>query len=307
MSSNKAAILLSTYNGEKYLGECLRSLNDQDWPDITVLVRDDGSTDGTLDILEHWQANARSEFRLVPAEGNVGAAKSFFQLLREAEDRFEAYAFSDQDDIWLPKKISRAMESLQSVPTTMPALYCSRLEYVDGQSRHLQFSRIPRRIGFGNALVENIAIGCTIVMNRAARDLILAHLPAECIMHDWWCYLTIACFGRILYDEQANIKYRIHGGNKIGAPISFSDDATRRLKRFFNSEGGVFRSSDQAEAFFMSHANDLPAQARQVLELMQPSKISLKKRLALAGSGLIWRQRRMDDFILRILILMNRF
>jgi glycosyltransferase involved in cell wall biosynthesis len=307
MSTTKAAILLSTYNGEKYLSECLRSLNNQDWPDITVFVRDDGSTDGTLDLLERWQANARSAFRSIPSDRNVGVAESFFRLLREAGDGFEAYAFSDQDDIWLPRKISRAMESLEAVPESSPALYCSRLEYVDEQSRHLQYSSIPRRIGFGNALVENIAIGCTIVMNRAARDLVLAHLPAECIMHDWWCYLTIACFGQIQYDEQASIKYRIHGGNKIGAPLSLRDDATRRLKRFFKSDGGVFRSRDQAEAFFVSHANSLPAQARQTLALMQASKTSLKQRLALAGSGLVWRQRWMDDLILRLLILMNRF
>jgi hypothetical protein len=189
----------------------------------------------------------------------------------------------------------------------VPALYCSRLEYVDENLNHLQWSRIPRRIGFGNAIVENIASGCTIVINRPARDLLLTNIPSKCFMHDWWCYLYISCFGEIVFDDCARIKYRLHGGNKIGAATTFIDEFGRRVIRFFNSDGGVFRLSDQAESFIKACGDRLPEGQRKILDLVISGKSSFKKRVRLAVSRHIWRQRKIDDLILRILILINHY
>ena len=201
MSSGKVAVLLSTYNGEKYLDELLLSLKEQEWPDISLIVRDDQSADKTLQVLKRNQSNNKNIFTILPPGDHLGAARSFLNLLSEAGDGFDFYAFSDQDDVWSSDKISRAVNKLNSVSQDIPALYCSRLDYVDEDLHHLRLSRIPRRIGFGNAIVENVAIGCSIVMNKIARKIILSGLPDNCRMHDWWCYLTISCFGRVVFDD----------------------------------------------------------------------------------------------------------
>jgi len=307
MTSGKVAVLLSTYNGDKYLDEYLQSLRRQEWSDITLIVRDDGSADKTLQILKKNQGIPNFNLLILSSSGNLGPAQSFFRLLDEAGDGFEFYAFSDQDDVWLPEKISRAVNKLQPVPRSVPALYCSRLEYVDEDLNHLQWSRIPHCIGYGNAIVENIATGCTLVLNKAARELILSRMPLMCLMHDWWFYLTVACFGRIVFDDHPGIKYRLHRSNAIGAATTFTDDIRRRVIRFFRSDGGVFRFSDQVKSFINTFGDRIPEEKCGILSLIISGKSSMRDRFRLARSRSIWRQRKIDDAIMRILILMNRY
>jgi glycosyltransferase involved in cell wall biosynthesis len=302
----RTAILLSTYNGERYLQECLQSLYDQDYGDLTLVVRDDGSIDRSMEILKQEKEHSRIPMILLESGENFGPAKSFFRLLG-AQDDFDYYAFCDQDDVWLKDKISRALTKMKDVDKAIPSLYCSRVEYVNEKLNHVQWSRIPRRIGYGNALVENIATGCTIVINKALRQLIIDHLPLQCLMHDWWCYLTAACFGCVIYDDQSRIKYRLHGNNKIGAPTTFIEDATQRVKRFFKGEGGIFRSSDQAGIFLQCFGKRMGEESYKITAQMVNCKASLPERIALAGSGYLWRQRKMDDLILKGLIVINRF
>jgi glycosyltransferase involved in cell wall biosynthesis len=307
MTNSKVAILLSTYNGEKYLDEYLHCLSAQEWCDITLIVRDDGSSDKTLQILKRNQGISNFSFLILPSDDNLGPAQSFFRLLVEAGDGFEYYAFSDQDDVWLPEKISRAVNKLEPVSKNVPALYCSRLEYVDEDLNHLQWSRIPRRIGFGNAIVENIATGCTTVINKSARELILSCIPLKCLMHDWWCYLVVSCFGQIVFDGHPGIKYRLHSSNRIGAATTFIDDVSRRVTRFFRSDGGVFRFSDQVKSFVNTFGDRIPEEQRRILFLVISSKSLIKDRVRLAISRNIWRQRKIDDAIMRILILIGHY
>lgn len=308
MTEGKVAVLLSTYNGDKYLNEYLDSLNGQTCSDITLFVRDDGSSDKTLQLLlKKSQELSNYKFLLLPSLDHLGAAQSFFNLLDKAGDDFNYYAFSDQDDIWLPTKISSAVNKLEPIPGNIPALYCSRLEYVDEDLNHLQWSKVPRSIGFGNAVVENIASGCTIVMNKSARKLILSSPNLNCLMHDWWCYLTVSCFGRIVFDDLSGIKYRLHSNNTIGAATTFVADISHRLNRFFRSSGGVFQFSNQVRAFIDAFGDRIPNESRRILYSVMEGKYSKKGRVRLVMSRNIWRQRKLDDGIMRILILMNRF
>ncbi len=303
----QVVLLLSTYNGEKYLEPCLQSLAQQDWSTVTILARDDGSTDRTVEILRQAQPDLKPGFRLLQGNGNLGPAFSFFRLLQEAGDGFDYYAFCDQDDVWLPDKISRAVNRLEAEVSPEPQLYCSRVQYVDQYLNLIGFSRLPRRIGFGNALVENIATGCTIVLNRSARSLVLEHLPSRCLVHDWWFYLVVSAFGKVLYDEEPRIKYRLHRSNNIGVPVTFKDDASQRLRRFVRNGVGVFRSSDQAAVFLQCFSGRLSPEQRRLLEWMAEGKTSLAKRASLARSGLLWRQRSLDNLILKVLVLINRY
>jgi hypothetical protein len=162
-------------------------------------------------------------------------------------------------------------------------------------------------LGFGNAIVENVATGCTVVLNKSARELILSALPAECLMHDWWCYLTLSCFGQVVFDDYSGIQYRHAGGNLVGAATSFESDLNRKLKRFFRSDDGIFRFSDQVANFIDNFGGRIPGAQRRLLDLVISAKSSIKARTLLSGSGDIWRQRWFDDFILRMLISINHF
>ena len=299
-------VILSTFNGENFLVQQMDSLFAQSYPGIKILARDDGSTDSTPRILAETQLSARIE--CMTGGDHLGAARSFFALLKAAAATSTDYiAFCDQDDLWHPDKISRAIAALSTVRAGRPALYCSRLEIVDEKLSPLGFTVTPNRIGFGNALVENVCVGCTIVLNRAAVDLLCRNLPAKAIVHDWWCYLVISCFGEIIFDPDASIRYRQHGKNVFGVALGRFDRLKRNLRRFSETGEGRHWQSDQATEFMAAFGNRIPDRERRMLNDFVKAKSSMSARLTLARSNEIWRQKRMDDFLWRILILMNRY
>lgn len=301
-SADPVTILVSSYNGSKFIKEQLDSLYNQSYSNIKILVRDDASTDATQDILLAEQA--KQSIDLLIGKSNLGVTASFFELLRQAYKTDTEYvAFCDQDDVWLPNKMQTAVLALSSV-SEYPALYCSRLNIVDEKLNQLDVSFKPRKIGFGNALVENIAVGCTIVLNRKALDLLCqSRLPEEVYIHDWWCYLVISCFGRIVFDDQALIQYRQHSGNSIGAASNLLDVLRRKFARLFNRRLWI---SEQATIFYSLYAEQLAPAQRDVLELLLNAKLSFWHRLMLICSKGIWRQKIIDNLILRVVIFINR-
>ncbi|MDP1659484.1 MAG: glycosyltransferase, partial [Methylotenera sp.] len=176
--SSQVNVLLSTYNGEAYLLEQLQSLYQQTYLNVKVVVRDDGSSDSTLNLLKKEASDAKLVFQ--SPEANIGPAASFFRLLETSGDA-GFYAFCDQDDIWVPNKIEVAVEAIKKTSSEIPVMYFSRLVFVDSTNQFIKLSALPRSIGFGNALVENIATGCTVVLNKAARDLVVKSMPSQCL------------------------------------------------------------------------------------------------------------------------------
>ncbi len=170
-------ILLATYRGERFLGEQLRSYlaqTDRDW---MLYWRDDGSRDATVALLDAFARDAASG-RVVRAAvqgGRLGASGSFMRLLGaalDAEPGAVVFAFSDQDDVWLPDKLARGRRALGDLPAEIPALYCARQMLVDEAGRKLGVSPPIRRAGFPAALTQNVATGCTVMLNRAAAALV---------------------------------------------------------------------------------------------------------------------------------------
>ncbi|MDR3392581.1 MAG: glycosyltransferase family 2 protein [Sulfuriferula sp.] len=303
--SSKVAVLLSTYNGSKFLLQQLDTLYQQTYPDIKILARDDGSSDSTKSLLENERLKGR--VGVLAGSGNLGPALSFFELLRQAVLTDTDYvAFCDQDDVWQPEKIARAVSALSEVANSRAAMYCSRVELVDADLKHISFGGIPRKIGFGNALVENIATGCTIVMNRTAIDLLCENLPSNPQMHDWWCYLVLSCFGDVIFDPVATIKYRQHGNNTIGVATNALAQYGKRFRRFFGSRKQRAWCSEHAATFMNIYADRIPSPQRRIITQFLAAKSSLWQRLKLVFSSDVWRQKRIDNLILRILILINR-
>lgn len=295
-------IVLSTYNGDQFLPQQLSSVCEQTYRPINVLVRDDGSTDETLALLV--REHSRKTLTFLGSQGNLGATRSFFTLLHHAaQTKTDYVAFCDQDDVWLPNKIARAVSYLAPVSDS-PALYCSRLEIVDKHLNTLKLSDKPRKIGFGNALVENIATGCTMVLNRKALDLLCQRPLPDVYVHDWWCYLVISCFGKIVFDDAAPIKYRQHGRNAIGAATSAISIWKRKLNRFLSGHRWI---SEQAAIFLELFSDRLSSSQRKLVADICNAKASYACRIRLALSTDIWRNKKLDNLILRLLILMNRF
>ena len=300
-------VLLSSYNGEKYIREQLDSILAQENVAVKLLVRDDGSTDKTVEILKAYE-EANDNIRVLYGE-NLGVIHSFFTLIEEAEEA-EFTAFADQDDVWLPEKLFRAVSALEEQKSELPLVYCSAKQLVDEQ---LQPLRSGIRYGtvtpdFGNALVENMCTGCTCVINREVLQLLKGRTPDFTVMHDFWIYLVGSCFGRVLYDKESYILYRQHSGNELGAASSLLENYKRRIKNFKKHRGQLTRQAKELLRLYEKElsGDDKKLTANRALaeELVQAKK-DKKIRRKLVKEGKVFRQRKSDDGIIKVLLLLG--
>ena len=213
----KIYVMMSTFNGERYVGDQIESVLQQLDVEVILSIRDDGSIDGTKEILEKYELD-HSNVRVVYGE-NVGYINSFLLLLKNAE-KSDYYAFCDQDDIWKPQKLKRAVSLLEdnkgSIKETTPLLYASALECTD---ENLVVQKIQAfrnlKLGFYSEFVRHRFAGCTYVFNH---DLMA--IASECVIEDLVCphdtllaLLTWSCGGKIIFDNNSYILFRRHGNN----------------------------------------------------------------------------------------------
>jgi glycosyltransferase involved in cell wall biosynthesis len=297
-------ILLSTYNGVKYLRPLVDSLLAQDYPNLEILVRDDGSDDGTLDLLNNY-ASTNSNIRVVPG-ANLGFAHSFFSLIEISSNSADYLALCDQDDVWLEDKVSRAVELVRRYPPDTPVMYCSRLTVVNKNLNVLGYTSLPRNgLSFRNALLEcPQGLGCTILLNKAAREL-LREFPDKVYCHDWWIYLVMSCFGKIIFDEESKILYRLHDSNTFGIQLGFLDKWRTKIHRF---KTGQFQlMMDQAIEFMRIYGSSLSNADRQVLgRFIENRERRWYERMLYALSCEAYHQSTLEHLVLRVLIALNR-
>ncbi len=295
-------VLLSTYNGEAYLEAQLDSLAAQDGVTVEIFARDDGSSDRTREILTR---HARAPLRLaVPDCGtSLGPTRSFLQLLATAPDSFDYYAFCDQDDVWLPDKLARAVEILAGASAAEPRLYCSRVQCVDESLRPLGPSPVNRDSRFEHLLFENIAYGNTVVMNAEARSLVCSAPPGTgAIMHDWWCALVVSALGTVIHDDEARILYRQHSGNAIGASTWRIGEVSRHVLKLIRDPRSFYPIHDQAEVLLRSFGDRLAPDRKNLVQALVSSRRSMSARLRYATSGVMIRNRPIDAIAARVLV-----
>ena len=231
----KITVLLSSYNGEKYIEEQLHSIITQTHDNISILVRDDGSTDRTVSILKEYE-----EKGLIRWYGghNLGCAISFWNLLTNCEES-DYYAFCDQDDVWDNDKIEIAVKMLQKEDNNTPLLYFSDVRVTDSELNVISDNMIEAMpISYPHSLIKNIAPGCTYVFNHAARELLKRYDYEEygIDIHDWTAYRIVACFGKVIFDSKTHMNYRQHNNNVIGAKKRGFFEIVSVVKRFLNKE-----------------------------------------------------------------------
>ena len=300
----RVAILLSTFNGALFLREQLDSLLGQTHQDWVLYWRDDGSKDETRAVMTEFVGRAGQGrcVEIAGPPGNLGPAASFHTLLRGVSDapaQPDTVAFADQDDVWLPNKLERGLAALATLSTDVPALYCARQILVDAHLNRIGLSVLASNDGaFPAALTQNVATGCTVMLNSRAARLVAASTPSTATQHDWWCYLVVTAVGGILIqDSEPVIFYRQHGGNAVGAPRSMAHRAVGVLKRGPQAFMSVLRQNVEA---LSAQPELLTGRARaEVLMLQNALQGGLRRRIsALRLVGLV-RQTWIETMVFR--------
>ncbi|MCW3763737.1 glycosyltransferase family 2 protein [Weissella confusa] len=257
MTKPTIAILMSTYNGEKYLAQQIDSIRKQSYKNWCLMIRDDGSSDDTVKIIEKYQSeDNRIEFLNQGAIRNVGVVRSFFELLRETEADF--YMFSDQDDYWLPNKVELALQEILKLDNSQPNCVYTNLQIVDKDLNGKELLLKRNWQSFTKVLFTNNVYGCTMMINNSLKKMVnFKQIDYQRIyMHDWWLALIAAEFGNLRFIDKATILYRQHGSNQVGATDkSFS----ALLQRLFNHERdkkAMQRSVNFAIEFLKEYGNN---------------------------------------------------
>lgn len=222
------AVLLCSYNGEHFLAEQLESIAQQQGAEIYIHVSDDGSEDQTKRILDGFRRRW-GEVTLSVKEGpRRGYVANFFSLICSKIEG-DYFAYADQDDVWDRDKLSRAIAALSSLPQNQAGIYCSRTRLISRGGNPLGLSPLfVKPPTFANALIQNIGGGNTMVLNRAARELLRNVGPVDVVSHDWWTYILVAgSGGAVVYDPHPSLCYRQHQDNLIGSSANWGDRLTR--------------------------------------------------------------------------------
>ncbi len=225
-SSGRVAILLATYNGERYVDEQIRSLLAQTYRDFVVIVRDDNSSDRTPEILARWATAQPDKIRIVSDDrGNLRLAGNFSRLMEICDAPY--FAFCDQDDVWLPNKVELMLDEVRELENqfgkTMPIMVHSDLRVVGEDLQELfpslfQYRQVNLRNGqrLDHLIINNIVLGCALMGNRALLEA-ARPIPDGIAFHDWWLALIAASCGVLRTMAEPTILYRLHDRNVVGA------------------------------------------------------------------------------------------
>lgn len=219
--------MLAVYNGEKYLKEQLKSLLDQTVKDIKIVIRDDGSTDNSANIIKAYCEQYPDKILSLGGAPTGSAKQNFAELLKNTDSDY--IMFCDQDDVWLPQKIEKTLAAMQTAEGEngeTPVLVHTDLKVADSNldiisASFFDFQKLNQsNITLPKLLVQNYVTGCTVMINRALKEK-CGEIPRECIMHDWWLALVAVLFGRLICIDEQTMLYRQHSDNQVGAKAAY--------------------------------------------------------------------------------------
>ncbi len=238
------AVLMCTFNGEQFLEEQLDSIYKQDYKNWILYVSDDGSKDSTLNILKSYQKKWGAKKLIIRRGPQKGFCQNFLQIIIDPKIQADLYFLSDQDDVWMPHKLSHTIKKIAKLDLLKPALYCARTTYVSSDAKKIigESDLFLKPPSFKNAIVQSIAGGNTMGFNNPLKNVIQKYPKIDVVSHDWWLYIMNELVGgRTLYDVQSTISYRQHNRSLIGANTGFLAKL-KRLRMLINGTYRIYNS-----------------------------------------------------------------
>ena len=307
LDTHLVAILLCTYNGVRFLAEQLDSLEVQTHQNWVVIASDDGSTDQTLEILKQYRAKWPSGKLSIRSGPQKGFCQNFLSLACDPEIKADYYAFCDQDDVWLPEKLSIALVNIAfNQQLNIPYLYCGRTYYVTDNLKPCGISPLfvfPP--SFRNALVQSIAGGNTMVFNTALKRLIENAGPLDVPSHDWWVYILVTgSGGAAFYDKVGHMLYRQHDGSLVGGNNTYY----AKIKRLIMVFQGRFQNWNKKNIAALVNKSELLSELnKDVLTWFRKiGTARLMERIRILGVCGLYRQTRLGTFSLYIAAIFNK-
>lgn len=294
---NSVIVVMSTYNGEKHLREQIDSILAQDHKPVSLLVRDDGSSDGTVQILEEYEKQGALE--LIRGE-NLGVVGSFIALIARVADSADYIALSDQDDVWHADKLSRALHVLATHDQAIPQLYCSEYIFCDAEMNPTGTSHLNQiGVDFPTMLYENMISGNTVVINRTLAKVVRDAGREGVYTHDWWLGLLATALGELTYDDFASLDYRRTGSNASPTGTSAANIMRKRIETFF-VKNQLKDVTHQLEKLQQLYGAQMDSQKRALLSrFLEGGRV----RKALAPVRL--RQKPVEELALRAMFLLG--
>lgn len=294
---------MSSYNGEQYIDEQIESILLQKGCKVKLLVRDDGSTDSTKEILEKYHRSGKLDWY---TGENLKPAKSFMHLLTHCSKQYDYYAFSDQDDVWDADKLSIAIQKIRN--SIKPCIYCSNAELVDADlnllSQHI-YKHSPN-FTFERVLLMGAVQGATMVFNQKLatyfdQRVISSYIP----MHDF--YVSCVCMGvggNIIFDDESHIKYRQHEKNVLGIRLTFKSKLKEKVSISFK-HSILYDLEALSRHLLEEYNSELDDKAVAFLNLTKNYRHSLRKKLKIIFMSNFKTGRLNQAIIYRLAILMG--
>ena len=265
-------VLLAVFNGEKYLREQIDSIINQTVSDVRIVIRDDGSSDSSNEIIDEYAKKFPERISVIFGAPTGGAASNFAEMLKVTDDDY--IMFADQDDVWFENKVQNtfdAMLKLEGGNIDTPVLVHTDLTVTDDKlniisDSFFKYQKIyPDDLSLNRLLVQNYVTGCTVMINRALKNRALP-MPDGVAMHDWWLALSAAAFGKISTVFEPTMYYRQHENNEVGAKagggIGF---LIRKLKTLGKVRQNVAATYRQAKLLNDSYGEMLSDENKKIL------------------------------------------
>ena len=296
MENKKIDILMATYNGEKYLAEQLDSIINQTYHNWNLLIRDDNSTDKTLEIIQNYHKKDKRIKILKDNKGNLGIVRNFEELLKSSESEF--IMFSDQDDIWVENKLDMYLKMIEKIKNKGFMIHSDAILFDKNKSNILKDTFISKKAinrGLENVFFNYFVQGATILISKEIKNFILP-FPKEVYLHDRYIHLISELFFERIFVNKALIYYRQHGDNQIGAKNTirellskrYFDERDRQLIKIIYNKYGSLLTDDKKkliEEYFK--ITDIEKNRFNRFLNLKKSKISipLKKQISFIVKG----------------------
>ena len=306
MGKKKVLVLLSTYNGQTYLNEQIESiLNQKTLHQVDLMVRDDGSTDGTIEILKEYERKMPSRIK-VCYEHNIGYLNSFFELIKKAEG-YDYYALSDQDDVWLEEKIDVAVAQCEACSYEGPLLYGSSSFLVNDHLEVMgETQKNLKGITWDNLLIQNISPGHSQVFNDSLCHILKADIDCSRIyVHDFWITYVAMLFGKVIFDNQSHTLYRQHGTNTVGFGKNSMEWIRERLKRIGNNDNKKIAA--QIHYFYEKYEDYMSEELKKEICAFIHAQTSFWSRFSYLRKTPLHRQKNFETLLFKILYLLGGY